>query len=112
MIKDGETLVIGGLISTDDTEIIRKVPILGDIPILGLLFRHKEISRVDKEVIVFLTPHIIRISETPFDEALLESDAPVTVLLSKEEEREMVSPRSKEEEIEKILDELSTYPNY
>ena len=110
MVKDGNTLVIGGLINTEDTEINRKVPVLGDIPILGLAFRKKQVDRIDKEVIVFLTPHIVRISETPFPEEILASDQPVTVQLPEKEQREIVAPRSKEQEIEKILDQLSAQP--
>lgn len=59
VIKNGETLVIGGLIKDQKKDTISKVPILGDIPLLGLLFRHKK-TEVDKiELLVFITPHII-----------------------------------------------------
>jgi len=107
MVKDGNTLVLGGLINTSETEVNRKVPVLGDIPLVGLAFRKKQVDRTDKEVIVFLTPHIIRISETPFPQEALESDQPVEVVVPSLEEREIVAPRTKEEEIEDILDQLS-----
>lgn len=110
MVKSGNTLVIGGLINTEETTIVRKVPLLGDIPILGLAFRKKQADQIDKEVIVFLTPRIIRAAETPFPEELLEKEEPVTVVLPMEEEREVAPPTTKEEEIERILEELSSRP--
>ncbi|MBM3248930.1 MAG: hypothetical protein FJZ10_05900 [Candidatus Omnitrophica bacterium] len=60
-IKDGETIVIGGLIRTRGTEVITKVPFLGDIPLLGAAFRHKNKSKdEDRELIIFITPHIVK----------------------------------------------------
>lgn len=59
MIKDGETIVIGGLMNQDYEDAVRKVPIMGDIPILGHFFRTKTKSHVDKELVVFITPHIV-----------------------------------------------------
>jgi len=60
-IKDGETVVIGGLIRKDKSETLTKVPILGDIPVLGALFRHKYVDKNrDRELLVFITPHIIK----------------------------------------------------
>jgi type IV pilus assembly protein PilQ len=62
MIKDGETLVIAGLIKDKKTKIVDKVPFLGSIPILGLLFTHKNDTVVKTELVIFLTPHIITFS--------------------------------------------------
>jgi type IV pilus assembly protein PilQ len=59
MIKNGDTLVIGGLISNVKTDNESKVPILGDIPFLGRLFRHKSNARTKTDLLIFLTPHII-----------------------------------------------------
>lgn len=60
-VRDGETVVLGGLIHTDKQVIQKKLPILGDIPIVGLLFRHKNQTKdIDRELIVFITPRIIR----------------------------------------------------
>lgn len=60
-LKDGETIVIGGLINKDTSNVETKLPILGDIPLLGALFRHKEKSRdKERELLVFITPHIIK----------------------------------------------------
>ena len=60
-VKDGETIVLGGLIHQDKSVEIKKLPILGDIPLLGLLFRHKDQTKdIERELIVFITPRIIR----------------------------------------------------
>ncbi|MDD5476604.1 MAG: secretin N-terminal domain-containing protein [Candidatus Omnitrophica bacterium] len=60
-VKDGETVVLGGLIHQDKSVAIKKLPILGDIPLLGVLFRHKDQTKdIERELIVFITPRIVR----------------------------------------------------
>ncbi len=59
VVKSGETVLIGGLISTLNRKIVRKVPILGDIPLLGYLFRHKSDAKEKVDLMIFITPHII-----------------------------------------------------
>ena len=56
---DGQTVVIGGLMETQKTEVKRKVPILGDIPLLGLAFRRTIKEDQKKELLIFLTPYIV-----------------------------------------------------
>ncbi|GBU25597.1 hypothetical protein R83H12_02247 [Fibrobacteria bacterium R8-3-H12] len=60
VVSDGETVVIGGLTKNDEIETETGIPILKDIPILGYLFKHtrKEISK--KDLIIFVTPRIMR----------------------------------------------------
>ncbi|MFC1623868.1 secretin N-terminal domain-containing protein [Candidatus Omnitrophota bacterium] len=60
MVRDGETLVIGGLISRDDTYVFEKIPFLGDLPFLGAAFRYKSKDETDKELLIFITPRIIK----------------------------------------------------
>ncbi len=59
MLKNNESLVIGGLITDQDVETIRKVPLLGDVPILGYLFKYKGTAKQKTELIILLTPRII-----------------------------------------------------
>lgn len=59
LVKDGETIVIGGLFRDQIDTTRNQVPLLGDIPFLGVLFRGTSDSSVRKEVIILLTPHII-----------------------------------------------------
>lgn len=58
-LPSGQTMVIGGLISTEETKSINKIPILGDIPILGRLFRDVSESHDEKELLIFITPTLI-----------------------------------------------------
>lgn len=56
---NGQTVVIGGLMASDKSSSESKVPFLGDIPILGNLFKRKTSSGVKTELLIFLTPHIV-----------------------------------------------------
>src|SRR5690606_24185360 len=60
VVADGKTVVIGGLMEDNDTEQVRKVPLLGDLPILGVLFRRTIINKTKTELLIFLTPYVIR----------------------------------------------------
>ncbi|MDO9027609.1 MAG: hypothetical protein Q7U68_01950 [Candidatus Roizmanbacteria bacterium] len=63
-VKDNQTVVIGGLMQEKDEDNITKVPILGDIPFLGWLFKYKTAGKTKTNLLVFLTPHIIKESES------------------------------------------------
>ena len=63
MVEDNQTIVLGGLIDDDIQESIRKVPVLGDIPGLGKLFRKEQTTISKKNLVVFLKPTIIRTSQ-------------------------------------------------
>jgi type IV pilus assembly protein PilQ len=67
MVRDGETVVIGGLRKKEDSTSIDKFPLLGDIPFLGSLFRKTVKSKVDTELIIFVTPYIT--TDTKLSEA-------------------------------------------
>ncbi len=58
-VKSGETIVIGGLLREDTEKTLTKLPLLGDIPLLGALFRHKDSLNKERELIIFITPTII-----------------------------------------------------
>ena len=59
-VKDGQTVVIGGLISDRFERIDKKIPLLGDIPFLGALFRQYKESSSKTELLIVLTPHVVR----------------------------------------------------
>jgi type II secretory pathway component GspD/PulD (secretin) len=59
-IKDGETVIIGGLIRNDSSGTVTKLPFLGDIPLLGALFRHNNATNTERELLIFITPHIVK----------------------------------------------------
>lgn len=58
-VNSGDTAVIGGLVRQNNITQERKVPVLGDIPLLGILFRSKAESKEKKEVVIFITPTIV-----------------------------------------------------
>ena len=70
-VDDGQIVVLGGLITDDVQDTVSKVPFLGDIPIIGSLFRNKSKSAIKQNLMVFLKPHIIRSPEdlTKFSKA-------------------------------------------
>jgi type II secretion system protein D len=63
MVKDGETVILGGIIQREQNETLRKTPVLGSIPGLGWAFKKKDKSNRDVELMVFLRPKITRTPE-------------------------------------------------
>jgi pilus assembly protein CpaC len=64
-MEPGQFLAIGGLIQNTDSKVVTKVPILGDIPVLGELFRSTTFQRGESELVIFVVPNIVRPSSTP-----------------------------------------------
>lgn len=58
-VRDGETVIIGGLLQNERRQRERKVPLLGDIPILGTLFRSKSVEETQSELVIFITPRVL-----------------------------------------------------
>ena len=59
-VKDGEPMIIGGLIGSEEEKSISKIPFLGDLPILGALFRTHRNSKSESELMIFLTAHVVK----------------------------------------------------
>lgn len=59
-VSNEQTVVLGGMISSTNTNIQRKVPVIGDLPFLGLPFRYNFSQNVKKELLIFLTPRVIK----------------------------------------------------
>jgi general secretion pathway protein D len=86
IVWDGQTVVLGGLISENVTKTKDKVPLLGDIPLLGRLFRSESSQTRKKNLLVFVTPTIIdpagnRVhteEDLPFAQTAIPSQKPVT----------------------------------
>ena len=68
-VKDGETVMVGGLTQRQSEERITKIPLLGDLPIIGGLFRSRRRSSVSSDLVVFITPHILTPEGRLADEA-------------------------------------------
>ena len=60
LVTDGGTVVIGGVIQTQNNLNVQQVPLLGNVPYLGNLFKHRSVSTATQELIFFITPHIIQ----------------------------------------------------
>jgi pilus assembly protein CpaC len=58
-IRDGQSMAIAGLLRDDFTDLVGQVPWLGDIPVLGALFRSSDYSRKQSELVVIVTPHVV-----------------------------------------------------
>lgn len=92
-----KTVVIGGLMSDSKTDANSRVPLLGDIPWLGNLFKSRQKSNAKTELLIFLTPHII---EAPNQLALLSGD--IT------RQNNLLTNSTTEQELNKFLEQLPT----
>ena len=62
-IQDGQTIVIGGLMQDQNTTTLQKVPVIGDIPGLGLLFQRNQVEKTKTELLIFMTPHVAQMPQ-------------------------------------------------
>lgn len=93
--RDGETVIIGGLIQNSKTESVTKVPLLGDVPLLGFFFRRKVTGDAKTELLIFITPHIVK------------HPAQLAGLTATEKDRAKSARKAfTEEELSRFLDDL------
>jgi len=99
MIHDNDTLVIGGLLKKEEETTKKRMPFMSDIPFLGAFFRHKQSTGEERELLVFITPRIVKDKDNA---SLVSSNTSnnYQVLL----EREQKDAIYRKEEIDKILD--------
>jgi pilus assembly protein CpaC len=64
-LKDGQSFVIAGLVNNQVVEQFSKIPGLGDLPILGQFFKSRSITKSQDELLVMVTPHIVRWDSPP-----------------------------------------------
>jgi type IV pilus assembly protein PilQ len=60
VVPDGQTIVLGGVFKNETSDSVNKVPLLGDLPIMGALFRNKESTSEKTELLIFITPKLVR----------------------------------------------------
>ena len=96
---DGQTVIIGGLMANSKSDTETKIPLLGDIPILGNLFKHKIKTDSKTELLIFLTPHII---QAPIE---------ITAVSQRERAHSDANNTLTEKELSKFLDEFPTATN-
>ena len=73
-IRDGETIVIGGLITTRRSEGVSKVPFFGDLPLIGVLFRTTDVSETQTELLIAMTVDVLRTDEDRHNMSVAERD--------------------------------------
>ena len=88
-------MILGGLCDRREIETIDKIPLLGDIPLLGLAFRRTVTNDEKTELLIFLTPHIVR---TPIETAKLTQDA--------RSDAQIVPKAFTEEELNRFIDSI------
>ena len=74
-MNSGSPIVIGGLIDSTETKIVQKIPLLGDIPIIGEFFKNTSKSRDKRELIIVVTPYLVdeeEISRAPMSQTMRE----------------------------------------
>jgi general secretion pathway protein D len=74
IVQDGETIIISGVLFQNDSDIRKKVPLLGDIPLLGGLFSHQSTVQTNSELLAFITPYVIA-EETTSEAQQLNTEA-------------------------------------
>jgi general secretion pathway protein D len=95
---DGQTVIIGGLMSTTKSRADSKIPVLGDIPLLGNLFKRQQRADVRTELLIFLTPHVVA------------APAELASLSERERARSLSSDSFTEQELNRFLDSLPPAP--
>ena len=65
LIDDGQTVAIGGVYEFTDRASLSKVPFLGDVPILGNLFKSRGRTKEKAELLIFVTPKVMRVAQRP-----------------------------------------------
>jgi type II secretory pathway component GspD/PulD (secretin) len=91
IVQDGQTLMLGGILFQTDSKILKKVPLFGDLPLIGGAFRHNDITKANNELIVFITPYVIDDGE----------------VLSPKTAEQIEKPKEKLESIQGELNEMS-----
>ena len=73
IVQNGDTLILGGILFETDQINTNKVPVLGDIPVVGIAFRHDQVSKSTNELMIFLTPHVIDKAPEKLDDLIEET---------------------------------------
>jgi len=59
-VKDGQSIIIGGLIQNETAKLIKKIPVLGDLPVIGELFKTRNFVNNETELVIIITPQIVK----------------------------------------------------
>jgi general secretion pathway protein D len=80
IVQDGDTVILGGMLFQNDTRIKRKIPLLGDLPLIGGLFQHNDVALANNELIVFVTPFVVDDVKALSDQAKEQIEKPKSKL--------------------------------
>jgi general secretion pathway protein D len=86
IVQDGQTLMLGGMLFNEDSNVQRKLPLLGDLPLVGGLFRHNEGVIANSELLIFVTPYVVDGLEETLPETLKEIEQPKSRLRNVQEQ--------------------------
>ncbi|MBW8016822.1 MAG: hypothetical protein FVQ82_11595 [Planctomycetes bacterium] len=108
IIADGETIMLGGILFQNESEIKTKVPLLGDIPLVGGLFSHKGTFKRNSELLIFLTPHVItnKKSEAAKKYIIEAKDNVESLTDPKNESKYISNPAQRMQDIRKSLNDV------
>ena len=79
-LRDGQTLILTGVVSESQLEVVRKWPFLGDLPLLGSLFRSRQSTRFKDELVILVTPRVLDDDQGVF--SVTATDRPLNKPLS------------------------------
>jgi general secretion pathway protein D len=108
MVKDDSLLVLGGLISDNVKDSVQKVPALGDIPLIGNLFRYRSNDHQKQDLMVFLHPKILRDAATEASVSQEKYNYLRTEQLEMRENRETITPRNAQPMLPEVHDFLAS----
>ncbi|MBV6458125.1 MAG: hypothetical protein HONBIEJF_01248 [Fimbriimonadaceae bacterium] len=94
-VKDGETIILGGIIRSTVSSTVKKIPILGDLPLLGQIFRSTDRTNQKTELLVFLTPRVVK---NPEDAAKMTEEQRTRLSKPTQDQLKRVIKDSKKEE--------------
>ena len=95
IVQHSQTLMLGGILFQTDSTVERKIPLLGDVPVAGGLFRHNNIIQSNEELIVFITPYVVHEPEEMLPETKAEIEKPKEKLDNIREDLEAILGTSK-----------------
>jgi pilus assembly protein CpaC len=95
-VQDGQTFAIAGLLSDSSRNVVTKFPVLGNIPVLGVLFRSSQYQKNETELVALVTPHLVKpmapgVGRLPTDKWIDPSDVD-TYLLGLQQGRQSKAP--------------------
>lgn len=92
-VRSGMTMAIGGLINSEDAKIVSKIPLLGDLPIIGRFFRHTSNTRDKRELIILITPTLVADdTPAPMSQRMKESYEEIERIARNREQVETTKP--------------------